>query len=50
MKNGLHPAQIQHQQKSKPIGLWTATALVIGAMLGGGIFSLPRLIGQFRYN
>lgn len=35
----------QHLQK--PIHLGTATALVIGAMLGGGIFALPATLAAF---
>ncbi len=35
------------QHKQKPIKLVTATALVIGAMLGGGIFALPATLASF---
>lgn len=33
--------------QQKPIGFWTATALVISAMLGGGVFGLPASLAAF---
>ncbi len=32
---------------NRPIGFWTALALVIGAMLGAGIFSLPASLASY---
>lgn len=39
-----HPAD---KVRQKPIGFWTALALVVGAMLGAGIFSLPASLASF---
>ena len=46
----LYPSDFKMQtisHKQKPIKLGTATALVIGAMLGGGIFALPATLAAF---
>jgi APA family basic amino acid/polyamine antiporter len=32
---------------SKQLGLWTTTALVVGGMIGSGIFSLPTALAQY---
>ncbi|MGD9108686.1 MAG: amino acid permease [Gammaproteobacteria bacterium] len=34
------------QQQSKPLGLWTLTALVSGNMIGSGIFLLPSTLAK----
>ncbi len=34
-------------QKSKQIGLWTATSLVVGNMIGSGIFMLPATLALY---
>jgi basic amino acid/polyamine antiporter, APA family len=33
--------------QQKPLGLWTATALVIGSMIGSGVFLLPATLASF---
>jgi len=32
---------------SRPIGLWTATSLVVGGMIGSGVFLLPATLASF---
>ena len=34
---------------SRPFGFWTATALVVGGMIGAGIFMLPALIAPYGW-
>lgn len=34
-------------QKTKQLGLWTATSLVVGSMIGSGIFSIPTALAPF---
>ncbi|MES2700302.1 MAG: amino acid permease [Pseudomonadota bacterium] len=33
----------------RPFGLWTATAMVVGGMIGGGIFALPASLAPFGW-
>lgn len=33
----------------RPFGLWTATALVVGGMIGGGIFALPASLAPYGW-
>lgn len=33
--------------KSQPLGLWTAIALVVGSMIGSGVFLLPATLASF---
>ncbi len=33
--------------ESRPLGLWMATALVVGSMIGSGLFLLPASMAQF---
>ena len=33
----------------RPFGFWTATALVVGGMIGAGIFVLPRELAPFGW-
>jgi APA family basic amino acid/polyamine antiporter len=33
--------------KARPLGLWSATALVIGSMIGSGVFLLPASLAPF---
>lgn len=40
-------AQIEVQAPSRKLGLWTATALVIGNMIGSGIFLLPASLAPY---
>tara|TARA_R110001592_G_scaffold60116_2_gene182728 strand:+ start:1203 stop:2507 length:1305 start_codon:yes stop_codon:yes gene_type:complete len=35
------------KNSSKKLGVWTTTALVVGSMIGSGIFSLPVALAQF---
>ncbi|KYG74640.1 amino acid/polyamine/organocation transporter (APC superfamily) [Roseivirga ehrenbergii] len=35
------------KNSSKKLGVWTTTALVVGGMIGSGIFSLPVALAQF---
>lgn len=35
------------QKQSKPLGLWTLTALVSGNMIGSGVFLLPSTLAKF---
>lgn len=39
--------QANVQNKSKALGFWTATSLVISAMLGAGIFGIPASLAAF---
>lgn len=32
---------------SRPLGLWSATALVVGSMIGSGVFLLPAVLAPF---
>ena len=32
---------------SRPLGLWTAIALVVGSMIGSGVFLLPATLAPF---
>lgn len=34
---------------TRPFGLWTATAMVVGGMIGAGIFMLPALIAPYGW-
>ncbi|MFY0591204.1 amino acid permease [Roseivirga sp.] len=34
-------------QKSKQLGLWTTTSLVVGGMIGSGIFSIPTALAPY---
>jgi APA family basic amino acid/polyamine antiporter len=40
-------ATVYSSTERKPLGFWTAGALVVGAMLGGGIFGLPASLAAF---
>ncbi|MEO5707079.1 MAG: amino acid permease [Alteraurantiacibacter sp.] len=33
----------------RPFGLWTATAMVVGGMIGGGIFALPSSLAPYGW-
>lgn len=33
----------------RPFGLWTATAMVVGGMIGGGIFALPASLAPYGW-
>jgi APA family basic amino acid/polyamine antiporter len=33
----------------RPFGLWTATAMVVGGMIGGGIFALPAALAPYGW-
>lgn len=35
------------QVAARPLGLWSATALVVGSMIGSGIFVLPASLAEF---
>src|SRR3954469_15165954 len=37
-----------HAQQSKPLSLWLAVALVIGNMVGSGVFLLPASLAPYR--
>lgn len=37
------------QQAQRPFGFWTATALVVGGMIGSGIFVLPSQLAPFGW-
>lgn len=32
---------------SRPLGLWSATALVVGSMIGSGVFLLPASLAHY---
>lgn len=34
----------------RPFGLWTATAMVVGGMIGGGIFALPSSLAPYGWS
>jgi arginine:ornithine antiporter / lysine permease len=36
------PVHAERERTSKRLGLWPLTALVVGSMIGGGVFSLPQ--------
>jgi APA family basic amino acid/polyamine antiporter len=36
-------------QATRPFGFWTATALVVGGMIGSGIFALPASLAPFGW-
>lgn len=39
----LHP----HGQHPRPLGMWSATALVVGCIIGSGVFLLPASMAQY---
>jgi len=40
---------MQDAQNIRPFGLWTATALVVGGMIGSGIFLMPTSLAPFGW-
>ena len=38
------------QTENRPFGVWTATALVVGTMIGAGIFVLPGQLAPFGWS
>lgn len=39
----------RHDDKARPFGLWTATALVVGGMIGSGVFLVPSALAPFGW-
>ena len=42
-----HPSPEAHGELKKPLGLWMATALVVGSMIGSGVFLLPASLAPY---
>ena len=40
---------MQQLGEQRPFGIWTATAMVIGSMIGAGIFVLPGQLAPFGW-
>jgi APA family basic amino acid/polyamine antiporter len=47
--SGPQPIHIDHpdQASARPLGLWMATALVVGSMIGSGVFLLPAALAPY---
>ena len=41
------PTRIDHGDQARPLGLWMATALVVGSMIGSGVFLLPATLAPY---
>src|SRR4249919_1012397 len=41
------PTAQQPAASPRPLGLWSATALVVGSMIGSGVFLLPALLAPY---
>ncbi len=39
--------ETSHAQGTRPLGLWMATALVVGSMIGSGVFMLPATLAPY---
>ncbi len=40
-------SEASHAEATRPLGLWMATALVVGSMIGSGVFLLPASLAPF---
>ncbi len=40
-------SETSHADGSRPLGLWMATALVVGSMIGSGVFLLPAALAPY---
>ena len=39
----------QELNRARPFGFWTATALIIGGMIGSGIFLMPASLAPYGW-
>lgn len=51
IREGMIPGGMSHPDSpatdARPLGLWSATALVVGSMIGSGVFLLPAALAQY---
>ena len=43
-----HPPDLSGTVSARPIGIWTSVALVMGNMIGSGVFLLPASLAPYR--